>query len=214
MNEPISNVTLRVHVGDSIKEITHEQLADFADLTGLDAVAPNRYSWLLVVDMLINLEVNGIDPTQVVQEIKSLESSSHPSFVKPATQFKHPPLYPLWHKHYFSAHFVPHNIHAELNRGEKLENLVNEVLDPNKSPVITREMINELSHRVVHEPFEARSDEGRMTGEWLVFAKHDGNNYYLCMATHDAGDQVIYDKLAYAVKRQFPMLEPFASAQT
>jgi len=214
MSQPITEVKLRVHVGDTIKEITHDRLAEFAELTGLELAAPNRYSWILVADMLINLEVNGIDPTQIVHEIKALENPTKISHAKPATQFKHPPLYPLWHKHYFSAHFLAHNIHAELNRGGKLEKLVEEVLDPNKSPVITKEMINELSHRVTHEPFESRANDGRITGEWLVFAKHNGQNHYLCMATHDTGDQAIFDKLAYACKRQFPMIEPFASAGT
>ena len=212
MNEPITNVALRVHVGDSVKEIKHEQLVDFADLTGLNTLAPNRCSWLLVADMLVNLEVNGIDPFHIVQEIKALEDKSQLSHAKPETQFKHPPLYPLWHKHYFSAHFLPHNLHAELNRGGKLEKLVNEIFDSNKSPIVTKEMINELSHRVTHETFESRAKEGRVTGEWLVFAKHNEENFYLCMATHDKGDHAIYEKLAYACKRQFPMIEPFASA--
>ena len=48
-----------------------------------------------------------------------------------------------------------------------------------KSSVITQDMIDELSHRVTHEAVESRDKDGKITGEWLIFAKHDGKNYYL-----------------------------------
>jgi hypothetical protein len=88
-----------------------------------------------------------------------------------------------------------------------LERLVNEVMDPAKSQVITQEMIDELPHRTVHEPIEQRDAQKRLTGEWIAFARHNGKNFYLCCNTHNAGDQFIYDRIMAHCARDFPQLQ-------
>lgn len=211
MTAAIMNFTTHIHMGDEIIVITHDELAKFAKVIRLDEVAANRYTWILVSNLYVYEKINGIDTRCIIDEIKALEDTGE-SHTKPATQFKNPPLYPLWHKHYFSAHFLARNIHAELKRGDKLGKIMDEVLDPNKSPVFTEERVWELSQRVAHEPFQERSEDARITGEWIVFSKHGGENIYLCMATHDSGDQVIYDTLALYCKHHFSTMEPFASA--
>lgn len=87
-----------------------------------------------------------------------------------------------------------------------LEKLANEVIDPQKASVFTPEMMEELVHRATHEPIEKRDQQGKITGEWVIFAKHEGKNYYLCLNTHDAGDQQIYDKIMEHCVRDFPDL--------
>jgi hypothetical protein len=68
------------------------------------------------------------------------------------------------------------------------------------------QMISELSHRVVHEPIEGRANDNKLTGEWMVFAKHNQKNYYLCCNTHNAGDQMIFDRIESHCPRDFPFL--------
>ena len=46
-----------------------------------------------------------------------------------------------------------------------------------------------------------RSQEGKLTGHWIVFAEHDRKNYYLCLATHEEGDDVIAEELRLGVAR-------------
>ncbi len=190
-----------------MKTFTEKELADYASEIGLDRAAPNRYSWLFVMQLLLHSEVSGIDPSLIVEEIKALEGGYSRVGTKPASEFTKEPLKGLWHKHFFSAHFVAHNIVNQL-AGGRLAALVEEVLDPAKSPVITAEMINELSHRATSEAFEKRATEGKLTGEWIVFAKHGGTNYYLSLSTHTAGDQVIYDQISSVCFAQFPFLKP------
>ena len=208
MNE-IKQIVLNVHIGNEIKTINHNVISGFAAEFGLDRLIPNRYSWLLVIDMIMNLELNGIDPAHVVDEIRRLEDSNVDGYTKQATQFKHAPLYPLWHQHYFSAHYLVDNIQNELRRKGTWEGIFNESLGSEGS-LITKEQMDKLIHEAVEETVQKRSNEERVTGEWLVFAKAAIGNIYLCMATHEMGDQNIFDKLAYACKRQFPTLEPFA----
>jgi hypothetical protein len=85
-------------------------------------------------------------------------------------------------------------------------------MDPAKSTVITQEMIDELTHRVIHEPVETRDAQKKLTGEWIVYLRHEGKNYYLCCNTHEAGDQFIYDRMENCV-RDFPDLPAWLKAE-
>ncbi|MFA5685018.1 MAG: hypothetical protein WCZ65_06230 [Lysobacteraceae bacterium] len=203
----MSQYNFRVHVGTEIKTFTEVELGEYAGLVGLDKAAPGRYSWLFVMQLYLHAEVNGIDPSMIVGELKALEGGTSPAGTKPATEFTREPLKGLWHKHFFSAHFVGHNL-ANHHAGGRLGKLVEQVMDPKKYPVITAELINKLTHEIVTGAFEKREAQDKLTGEWIVFAKHGGQNYYLCLATHETGDQAIYDQIESACFRQFPALNP------
>jgi hypothetical protein len=73
-------------------------------------------------------------------------------------------------------------------------------------------MIDELAHRVTIESIERRSAAGRRTGEWIVFAKAQGQNYYLCLATHEASDEQTFDRIATHCIRDFPELMEWLQA--
>jgi hypothetical protein len=201
MSSRIYTVSLK---GSEVK-VADVQLSEFAAMYSVSDEIRSRISELLWLDLYIfDLEF-GVSPDDVLREIKKLESGETDPQTKPASQFSRKPLKGLWHKHFFSAHFVPHNISNAL-KGGVLEKLVNEVLDPSKSPIITKEMISELSHRVVHEPIEGRANDNKLTGEWIIFAKHNQKNYYLCCNTHNAGDQMIFDRIESHCPRDFPFL--------
>lgn len=186
-------------------DVSREQLRNMARLSGLEALAPGRYSALFALEMCLLESYRGVNPLQIVDEIRYLEDPSKPSMTKPAARFRHPPLRGLWHKHYFSARFIPQNIANHL-AGPRLRGVVEEVLDPRKSPLETEEMVRELAHRVSIEPFEQRASANALTGEWIVFAKHKEENYYLSLATHTAGDKQIREKIEKHCIRQFPFL--------
>jgi len=195
-----------INSDNETKTITEENLADYARSVGLDRIALDRCSWLFIMNLYLFTEINGIDPKLVVEEIEVLEGKRQSIGTKPATQFKKDPLKGLWHKHFFSAHFVPRNLRNQLGKNG-IKDLVEDVLDPTKSPVVTVDMINELSKRLVTGSLEKRETQDKLTGEWIVFAKHDGKNYYLCISTHKEGDQVIYDQISSMCFEQFPFLK-------
>lgn len=147
----------------------------------------------------------GVSPHDVIEELQNLENGDGNTETKLATEFRRPPLASLWHKHFFSHHFLITNIQNAL-KGGKLDRLVNDVMNPSKSTIITKEMISELAHRVTHEPVEERANNQKLTGEWIVFAKEGGKNYYLCLNTHNAGDQQIADRIKNNCIREFPFL--------
>lgn len=206
----ITKVTFRVHLNDQETELTEKELAPYAERIGLNRLAPGRYSWLFVLNLYLNEHLQGVDSGLLVQEMRDLEAGTSTTGTKPATQFQRPPLQGLWHKHYFSGHFVAHNILNQLG-GNKMSQLAEEVFDPAVSPVITEQMIRQFAHEVSHGALERRAEDNRLTGEWIVFSKHEGQNYYLCVSTHTNGDQVIYDSIRSAVLPQFPFLSLWES---
>ena len=196
-----------VNDGQSTREISDQEIKDYASLYGLDRIINGRYSSLLIVNLIILEQYQGIDPGHVIEEIKHLEGIVPSNKTKPATEFRGEYLKGLWHKHFFPAlpsvfghnitnHFGKHGVH----------NLVDDIFDPQKSPTVTKEMIEELSHRLVVESLEERGDQEKLTGEWIIYAKEDDNNYYLCISPHNAGDENIANNIKSVCLKEFPFL--------
>lgn len=194
-----------IHFGDKTQEVTEQNLADYASNIGLERIAPNRFSWLFVMNIILYAQ-RGIDPESIVDEIESLEGKRICVGTKPATMFNNEPLKGLWHKHFFSTQFVPRNLQNQHGKNG-IKNLVDEVFDSSESPVVTVNMLNDLSRGVVTESLEKRGAQNRLTGEWIVFAEHENKNYYLCVSTHNEGDQIIYNQIKSICFQQFPFLD-------
>jgi hypothetical protein len=71
-------------------------------------------------------------------------------------------------------------------------------------------MIHELAHEATEGALRERESQNKLTGEWIVFAKHNGQNYYLTIAKHPTGravgDQLIFDEIRSIAYKQFPFL--------
>jgi hypothetical protein len=196
--------------GKDIK-VTSERLAEWRSFYVSNSDLASRISELMWFDMYVLDAEFGVGPNDILSSVTDLEAGEKSRGVKPATPFGKLPLKGLWHKHFFSAHFLVNNI--VLGHGKDgLEKLINEVFDAAKSPIVTHEMIKEVAHRATHDPLEKRDAAGKLTGEWIIFIKHDGKNYYLCVNTHAAGDQFIYDRIAQHCVRDFPELPKWLKA--
>lgn len=189
--------------------IGNEYLVEYATQFGLDKIISGRYSWLFVFNLIMLDRENGIDPQSILDEIKSLEGLGPPLQTKPASEFKWPPLKGLWHKHFFAAKpsLITHNILNHLS-GNKLRRLIAEVFDSRKSLVVTNELIGMLSNKVVVESFEDRAAANKLTGEWIIFAKYNTQNYYLCITKH-GGDENIARSIKTACFPQFSFLSTY-----
>lgn len=198
-----SEMTLQI--GNRTEVITGQDLDRYAENIGLSPIAIDRCSRLFIADIYMHERFGGVEPWVIVQEIAALENGRSIRGTKPALEFEHEPLRGLWHKHYFCARFVARNMINQLARGRS-KAIIDGVLHPQSPTIITDEMINELARRLTVEQIDERERLDRLTGEWIVFAKHDGRNYYLCLATHTSGDQVIFDRVVSACLPQFPFL--------
>ena len=193
--------TISLHTGDV--QITDIELSKFADGLDLPGGSRARVSELLLVDLFGHLISKDLDPSRVVDEINNLERGDGHTETKLATKFRNPPLAGLWHKHFFSEHFLSANISIALNNS--LDGIIkNEFGD--EGSLITKEKLDKAIHRILHEPIQSRASDNKLTGEWIVFAKESGKNYYLCVNTHKAGDEFIADRIREHCLRQFPFL--------
>jgi hypothetical protein len=70
---------------------------------------------------------------------------------------------------------------------------------------------NHLTHQLVIGGFEERTERG-LTGDWLIYAKHEGLNYYVDLSTHEEGvgaqAETLFIKLKNGSKAEFPFLFP------
>lgn len=204
--------TFRVHLADGIHEFSEEMLAKYARIVGLDRVAPSRYSWAFVLKMHIFERLYGINPFMIVDEIKKLEGLDSKSSTKRATPFTKPPLSGLWHQHFFSGRFVAANVYSQLGNGKRTAELGAQYLDPQPDGTVGEQADWEgFLHAVTVQQFEERQEQGRLTGEWIVFGKHEGRNYYLLLSPHTTGvgDQKLFDEIKLTCQPQFPFLPIF-----
>lgn len=62
-------------------------------------------------------------------------------------------------------------------------------------------ILNAMLNKATTEKINNR----KITGEWIVFCKHNDINYYLCLATHKEKDDDIYERVLKASK-EYPDL--------
>jgi hypothetical protein len=48
-------------------------------------------------------------------------------------------------------------------------------------------------------------------GEWIVYARDDGANYYLCLGLHDSGDDYLRSQIDAICCQEFPFLTALLS---
>jgi len=66
-----------------------------------------------------------------------------------------------------------------------------------------------LAHQLVLGGLYDRAAARRMTGDWIIFAKHEGRNYYLGLGTHDEARRdpdTLYQGLRHGSEWEFPFL--------
>jgi hypothetical protein len=186
------------------------ELTEFAASIGLDRVAPGRYSFALVLGLFGGFKSGHQNPAKIVREIEALEGIGPPSQLKPPGRFNHPPLKGLWHKHYLEDGLRATAINAMkgLNRfGSPLfRQRMQEADDVGEVRYVTEEDIAALAHDVVHGNWERMASAAELTGEWIVYAQHEGSNYYLCLGRHDSGDDYLRSQLDAICCQEFPFL--------
>lgn len=151
---------------------------------------------LLALNTRYNITLHDLLPS-----LLHLEYGAPPHGIKPAAPFVRSPLRGLWHKHWFSARFVPNNLLAAAHRKDSLD-WIWEIA--NEGDVLTEEIINELTHRMTTVAFYERHSAKQITGEWIIFLPRGGLNYYLCLGTHAMGDERLFDKINTICALDFP----------
>jgi hypothetical protein len=180
---------------------------------GLSVFKEAEFSFLFIAE-LFNAHTNQIYNTYaILDEIKNIEGLSSRTMTKPASPFDRPPLKGLWHKHHFQASFLLQNIgnHWKINRKKqlKLSAMISECIKEEELGNFSDELAAKLSYKFVHEAYASRASENNITGEWIIFAKHNNKNYYLTLSSHTKGkveDEKLYRKILKNCSEQYPFL--------
>lgn len=191
-------------------EVSDVDLREFSKQIGLEQVAPGRYSILLAVNLLGGALSGVQNPAQVVHEIELLENNELGQFKAPIKN-RHPPLRGLWHKHYQQSGLasLAMNVNKGLNQcGIPLfEKKMQEANEAGELRYLTPEDIPALVEDAVSGNRQRLAKRQALTGEWIIFAKHEGKNYYLTVATHDsAAHDNVRKEIDGVCCKEFPFL--------
>jgi hypothetical protein len=190
--------------------VTAEEVRQFAEAVGLAMAAPDRCSTIFMFDLYVRafFPVPG-DPRKIVAEIRALEGLGRSVGTKPAEAFKHPPLRGLWKKHYLVGGLdsLARNIKIGFGRKQKaLHRIVAQHWNPKTAHLPPEAVSRNIADAVVGL-YAERSRAESLTGQWIVYAQHEGRKYYLCLALHDEGDAAIFDRIKNGCIGEFPFLQ-------
>lgn len=195
--------------------ITEEEVTLFQDNNvGLCHVDCSRLSHLLLAQLTSirkHRVFNSFSITDVIQRLEGGGRSD--SCVRGEEPFKYQPLQGFWKVHFFDARFLVQNLvnHWGLayESSTKLSELNSRVAEEEERHPTPHGRQGRLAHEFVMGGYEERAHKKNLTGEWLVFAKHENLNYYLCVTQHSStkeGDETIYEMLKEYCEDQYPFL--------
>lgn len=205
------NLEAKDQDGNDISEQTSAELEGVVQATRLDQIAPDRISVLFLLSFFGAYKAGRINPLEVAREIEALEKGETTG-LKPPIQNRYPPLKGLWHKHYMQPGIA--SLAINVQNGLKqfgipyVDRKVREAQEAGEERYFTIDDIAPIANDAVQGNFQRRREAEQLTGEWIVFAKHERLNYYLTLATHDktthAHERQLIENICY---HEFPFLE-------
>lgn len=184
-------------------------VAEITEVLGLDELIPGRYSALLQAQLAMGYVSRTVPSHRVVDEIMALEGR-RPSYTKAPTMFTGRALKGLWHKHYLASGMATfaRNLRNGIQRDGLpwIEEVARQVTASGEEHYLTEEDAARIAHDAVIGNWERRTAAKQVTGEWIVYAQHEGANYYLCIADHNSGDDHIRAHIDELCLVEFPFL--------
>jgi hypothetical protein len=189
------------------------EVFSFGESLGLDHIVPGRYSTLLLVQLYGHTHMRTLSHFRVTDEIKALETCqfSRGSITKEATPFNGVHLKGLWHKHFqvggLSAMALNLRLGLKTYGLPAIDNREGLNCASSDDRPLTDDEVPLAVHDAVMGNWMRRASDKKMTGEWLVFARHGGKNYYLCIAGHKTGDENVRAQIDSMCLTEFPFLK-------
>lgn len=154
---------------------------------------------------------NSFSITHVIQELEGVGRGCE----QRVEQFKYLPLKGLWKAHFHDASFILKNISnhwgLEFQNSPKLHALFAQVTHDERNSPSRLGLAGRLAHEMTIGTYQERTRKkglAGLTGEWIIFAKHNELNYYLCVSRHASGqeDQDLFEFLKLLSKNEYPFL--------
>ncbi|MAK66165.1 MAG: hypothetical protein CMH21_06450 [Methylophaga sp.] len=194
-------------------DVTEDEVTHFRNNhVGFCGVDMNRLSQFLLIQ-LTSISKHGTHDsfliTDVIQELEGVGRGCK----QRVDQFKHMPLKGLFKAHFSGAQFLVRNLvnhwGLEFENSPKFNSLCSYVIEEEQKNPSKFGWQGRLAHEMVISGYKERARQNKLTGEWIIFAKHKNLNYYLCISRHsksNRGDQEIYDFLKLLCEHEYPFL--------
>jgi len=191
--------------------VSVEELRGFAIAVGLDTIAAGRCATSFLFQLYAGTVLTPAlgAAAKIVAEIRDLEGVGRAVGTKAAEAFKKPPLLGLKKKHYLVGGLPSMGRNIILAAGKKrveFRRIARRHHNPTTADLSPVAIAKNIANDVV-KLYLDRSRQGRLTGHWIVFAEHEGRNYYLCLATHEEGDDVIAERVKNGCCSEFSFLQ-------
>ncbi|MBB1525186.1 hypothetical protein [Pectobacterium carotovorum] len=172
-----------------------------------------RFSSVITIQIYSAFVSRSDNIYRIGEEILGLEGLSRrgKSSTKPATMFSRKPyLRGLWHKHYQGSTIA--DLARNLQNALKsysipwLEEMVKEAKLAGEEREFSVEDVNRIAHEAVIVNYDRRSQENKLTGHWIIYAIHEGKNYYLMLARHTDDESRIRKIIDDICIQEYPFL--------
>lgn len=180
---------------------------------GFCKVDMNRVSHFLLIQLTSihkHRIYNSFSITDVIQELEGVGRGCKLR----VSQFGQLPLKGFYKAHFFDARFLVKNLinhwGLEFKDSPKFNSLFARVIEEEEKSPSKFGWQGRLAHEMTVVGYEERAKKNKRTGEWIIFAKHNNLNYYLCISRHSSPnskeDQEIYDFLKLLCEHKYPFL--------
>lgn len=101
------------------------------------------------------------------------------------------------------------NIQKSLKKFEipYFEQKIPEAGSAGEEQYVTEADISHIVNDSVSSNWERLIETESLTGEWLIFAKYESRNYYLCIGKHKSGDDYLRSQIDAVCLKEFPFLQ-------
>ncbi len=174
----------------------------------LDKYAANRYSAALV-NQLVYLPYSGMSELYqfIIPEIAHLENKSLPTKTIKESSFNRNEMQGIHKKHFYIPNFLGQNVsnHWGLS-ADSTNTKFDKQFKKNfeeyfASP--TEENARKFSSRMANTLVEEVKFK-KKTGQYIIFEKHNRQNYYLCLGLHKQDDEIL--NWVQKARKDFPLL--------
>jgi len=185
--------------------INKDELIEFIERYFFTLLDSNRFSFLFFTQLFVHYKAKRWDIHKILDEIKYLEGLRTTTPTKGEGVFMKKPLIGLSYKHFTTARFISKNIENYLSKSKVREILKETSIELNTN-IMTEEFASIISHKMTVDAYMSRAKERELTGEWIIYSKYNGKNYYLTLAEHNEGDEKVFNRIKDYCFSEFPFL--------
>ena len=194
-----------IHMEIKPETVSRENLCGFVKFCGLSDDTILRCSTYFLFELFVRARCHSMpgDPAKIIAEIRLLEGYGRQTGTKEAALFDELPLRGFWHKHYLTDNSLAKNLQLALGgpKLKRLRGLIEEQRKPGATHLLPED-VPDIAWAIT-ALYPKRAERGELTGEWIVYAKHEGKNYYLSLGNHREGDEVVFARISQTCSDEF-----------